>query len=82
MVGKVETEQKRQAWQASLDQLHQTIQEIIQAQKNARYMPLSRLPEHYLNDINRKFQRISEVIYFTSLHFVSDKQVITRLPHY
>ena len=51
MVGKVETEQKRQAWQASLDQLHQTIQEIIQAQKNARYMPLSRLPEHYLNDI-------------------------------
>ena len=51
MVGKVETEQKRQAWQASLDQLHQTIREIIQAQKNARYMPLLRLPEHYLNDI-------------------------------
>ena len=37
MVGKVETEQKRQAWQASLDQLHQTIREIIQAQKIARY---------------------------------------------
>ena len=37
MVGKVETEQKRQAWQASLDQLHQTIREIIQAQKSARY---------------------------------------------
>ena len=51
MVGKVETEQKRQAWQASLDQLHQTIREIIQAQKSARYMPLLRLPEHYLNDI-------------------------------
>ena len=37
MVGKVETEQKRQSWQASLDQLHQTIREIIQAQKSARY---------------------------------------------
>ena len=50
MVGKVETEQKRQAWQASLDQLHQTIQEIIQAQKNARYMLLSRLPNYYLKN--------------------------------
>lgn len=48
MVGKVETEQKRQVWEASLDQLHQTIREIIQAQKNARYMLLSRLPIYYL----------------------------------
>ena len=46
MVGKVETEQKRQAWEASLDQLHQTIREIIQAQKNARYLLLSRLPNY------------------------------------
>ena len=51
MVGKVETEQKRQAWEASLDQLHQTIREIIQAQKNARYMLLSRLPNYYLKNI-------------------------------
>ena len=48
MVGKVETEQKRQAWQASLDQLHQTIREIIKAQKSARYMPLSQLLNYYL----------------------------------
>ena len=51
MVGKVETEQKRQVWEASLDQLHQTIREIIQAQKNARYMLLSRLPNYYLKNI-------------------------------
>ena len=50
MVGKVETEQKRQAWQASLDQLHQTIREIIKAQKSARYMPLSQLLDYYLNN--------------------------------
>ena len=36
MIGKVETEEKRHAWQASLDQLHQTIREMIQVQKNAR----------------------------------------------
>ena len=52
MVGKVETEQKRQAWEASLDQLHHTIREIIQAQKNARYMLLSRLPNHYLKNMS------------------------------
>ena len=50
MVGKVETEQKRQVWEASLDQLHHTIREIIQAQKNARYMLLSRLPNYYLKN--------------------------------
>ena len=48
MVGKVETEQKRQAWQASLDQLHQTIREIIKAQKSARYMPLSQPLNYYI----------------------------------
>ena len=51
MVGKVETEQKRHVWEASLDQLHHTIREIIQAQKNARYMLLSRLPNCYLENI-------------------------------
>ena len=55
MVGKVETEQKRQAWEASLDQLHQTIREIIQAQKNARYMLLSRLPNYYLKNMASQF---------------------------
>ena len=55
MVGKVETEQKRQAWEASLDQLHHTIREIIQAQKNARYMLLSRLPNNYLKNRASQF---------------------------
>ena len=36
MVGKVENEEKRKVWQASLDQLHHTIREMIQVQKNAR----------------------------------------------
>ena len=36
MVGKLETEAKRKAWQAGLDQLHETIKEIIKAQKKAR----------------------------------------------
>ena len=36
MVGKLETEEKRKAWQAGLDQLHETIKEIIKAQKKAR----------------------------------------------
>ena len=36
MVGKLETEQKRKAWQAGLDQLHETVNEIIDAQKKAR----------------------------------------------
>jgi hypothetical protein len=36
MVGKVETEEKRRVWQASLDKLHETIGKIIEAQKKAR----------------------------------------------
>ena len=79
MVGKVETEQKRQAWEASLDQLHHTIREIIQAQKNARYMLLSRLPNNYLENIGL-VNFLNNI--FTYLHFISDKQVIMRLPHY
>ena len=37
MVGKLETEEKRKAWKAGLDQLHETVKEIIEAQKNARW---------------------------------------------
>ena len=36
MIGSVETEEKQRMWQASLDQLHQTIRDMIKAQKDAR----------------------------------------------
>ena len=37
MVGKIETDEKRRAWQNGLDQLHKTIRDIIKAQKTAKY---------------------------------------------
>ena len=36
LVGKLETGEKRQEWQTGLDQLHETVKEIINYQKKAR----------------------------------------------
>ena len=36
LVGKLETGKKRIEWQTGLDQLHETVKEIINSQKKAR----------------------------------------------